>query len=169
MANLNRIPPPLPSIPPRSTPKKTNSLRITIYTVLAVFIAWTFLIQFLVRDKQEDNVKWSPSVETKHIMNEQVETSLVGDKIGNAPNKVALVTVDEATLRSMMETLGRKDVDGFFRFIQAEKATLLPDGTKVRVITRKTLPGTTATVAQIQVLEGELSGRTLWTSAVFLP
>jgi len=102
-------------------------------------------------------------------MNEQVETSLVGDKIGNAPNKVALVTVDEATLRSMMETLGRKDVDGFFRFIQAEKATLLPDGTKVRVITRKTLPGTTATVAQIQVLEGELSGRTLWTSAVFLP
>lgn len=164
---------PISRVPTQPKPKQRNWLRVALFCVLGYLLIANVLIRFYGREQPVENVKWSPAIprrpEQLITPTEQVETSLVGDRIGDAPNKVALVAVDEGTLRSMMEKLVQRDVNGVLRYVAVDKATLLREGTKVRVISRKTLPGTSAVVVQIQVLEGDLEGRRVWTSSFFLP
>jgi hypothetical protein len=94
---------------------------------------------------------------------------LKGVLIGNAPHRVALVAVDEVSLVEMMEMLDARNSQGVMGLIVQNRGTLLREGTQVRVLLRKTVSGMSAMIYQINVLEGDLAGRTVWTHSYFIP
>jgi hypothetical protein len=104
------------------------------------------------------------------------EVQLRGDTIVDS-NPVAIAASSKESLSQMMDATlaiaaSSKDtrqryVNAFFDVVRAEQGTLLPEGTRVRILENDSIGN--SRVVRLEILEGELVGHSVWTHQFFIP
>lgn len=100
----------------------------------------------------------SPSPESKIIQ-------LKGDRIADY-EPIAIVAVDIPSLLEMMNAIKNGDTKVFFNVIVNERGTLLPEGTRAKILDYQTVEG--SRLIKIEILEGDLTGYSVWTHSFFV-
>jgi hypothetical protein len=94
------------------------------------------------------------------------EVQLRGDTISGS-NPVAIAASSKESLSRMMDTTRQRNVNAFFDVVRAEQGTLLPEGTRVRILENDSIGN--SRVVRLEILEGELTGHEVWTHQFFIP
>jgi hypothetical protein len=97
----------------------------------------------------------------------QLKGDTIGLEGGRKSNPVAIVATSKQSLHEMMRCIASGDVNSFFGVVRSGYGTLVPAGTQAQILSYDSVGG--SSVVEVKILEGDLSGRTVWTHSFFVP
>lgn len=111
-----------------------------------------------------DKSPTSPRVDERIV---RLKGDTIGLGSGQKSNPVVIIATSKQALYEMMRYVASGDVNSFFGVVKNGYGTLVPAGTQVQILGYDSIGE--SSVVQVKMLEGELSGRTVWTHSFFVP
>lgn len=105
---------------------------------------------------------WSFNTAARHAKVGDV-VSLKGYRLIPGSKPVAIVTVSPIFIDTILDEAARNDFAGVLVWVKLEKATFLPEGAKVKVLEFRRTPARKLSVAHVEIIDGPLAGRGVWT------